>query len=119
MLSPLCAGTPTPGKTLSSTNPVCSSAAFKLSLQNTIQGSGVTYQWQSSPDNSAWSERCVEPAHATYVTSQTVTTYYECKVTCSGDTGTSTALDETVNATNAVSVSIAASPSGAVCSETA
>src|SRR5208283_1878585 len=70
---PACSGTPTPGNTVASVNPVCPSTAFTLSLQN-FSGTGVTYQWQSSPDNSTWSN-INGATNATYVTSQTVATW--------------------------------------------
>ncbi|MBP7184375.1 MAG: T9SS type A sorting domain-containing protein [Saprospiraceae bacterium] len=91
-----CSGTPAPGNTLSSTNPVCSGNAFTLSLQNSTLGTGVTYQWQSSPDGSIWTD--ISGANnSTYTTTQTSATYYRCNVTCSGNTGASTALQVTMN----------------------
>ena len=50
-----CSGTPAPGNTLSSSNPVCPSTPFTLSLQNPGVTAGLTYQWQSSSDGSTWS----------------------------------------------------------------
>ncbi|MBK7031507.1 MAG: hypothetical protein IPH45_20965 [Bacteroidales bacterium] len=38
-----CSGTPDPGNTLASPNPVCPSVNFTLSLQNNTPGTGVTY----------------------------------------------------------------------------
>ena len=85
-----CAGTPDPGNTISSSNPACSGVNFTLSLQNTTPGTGVTYQWQYSPDgNDPWTNLGTA---ATQVTSQTTATYYRCEVTCSGNTGTSNPL---------------------------
>jgi hypothetical protein len=62
-----------------------------LSLQNTTSGSGVTYQWQSSTDNTTWSNITGATA-ATYTATPTVATYFRCNVTCSGNTGTSNSL---------------------------
>src|SRR5690606_37412860 len=45
---PPCSGTPAPGNTITSANPVCPAVGATLSLQNATSGSGVTYQWQSS-----------------------------------------------------------------------
>ncbi|MBK7031184.1 MAG: hypothetical protein IPH45_19145 [Bacteroidales bacterium] len=64
--------------------------SFTLSLQNATPGTGVSYQWQSSPDGSTWTN--VGTGMASYVTSQTSATYYQCLVTCSGNTGVSAAL---------------------------
>jgi hypothetical protein len=86
---PPCSGTPAPGNTISSANPVCSGVNFTLSLQNATSGLGVTYQWQSSPTGSApWTN--IGTSIATLITSQVAATYYQCAVTCSGSTGTST-----------------------------
>jgi hypothetical protein len=93
-----CSGTPAPGNTAASINPVCSGISFTLSMTNTFTDAGITYQWQSSPDNSTWSN-ISGATSATYATSQTTATYYRCNVTCSnsGLTGTSTALQVTMN----------------------
>ncbi|MBK9764974.1 MAG: hypothetical protein IPO87_16915 [Flavobacteriales bacterium] len=45
-----CAGTPTPGNTLTSNANPCSGANFTLSLQNSTPGSNTTYQWESADD---------------------------------------------------------------------
>ena len=76
-----CSGTPAPGNTISSLASVCSGISFDLSLQNTITGSGITYQWQSSPDGITYSN-IVGATSSTYTTTQTVATYYYCEVTC-------------------------------------
>ncbi|MBI4646464.1 MAG: hypothetical protein HY738_07685, partial [Bacteroidia bacterium] len=49
-----CTGTPNPGNTLSTVSSACSGINFTLSLQNNVAAIGITYQWQSSPDNSTW-----------------------------------------------------------------
>ena len=82
---PPCSGTPAPGNTLSSINPVCPSQNFVLSLQTATTGSGVTYQWQSSPDGTTWTNISAATA-STLATSQTVARYYRCGVTCSSTT---------------------------------
>ncbi len=78
---PACTGMPTPGNTLSSSNPVCSDAIFVLSLSNTSTYSGMTYQWQSSPDGTAWTN-ISGATSATCSVTQTTATYYRCFVTC-------------------------------------
>ena len=91
-----CSGNLTPGNTVFSANPVCSSTAFTLSLQNYTLYSGITYQWQSSLDNSTWSNTtCATDAE--YTASQTADTWYKCEVTCTGITVASNAIDVTVN----------------------
>ncbi|MFM8806883.1 MAG: GEVED domain-containing protein, partial [Sphingomonadales bacterium] len=86
-----CSGTPAPGNTISSAASVCPGVNFSLSLQNATSGSGVTYQWQSSPDGSTWTN--IAGATSPGLTrNQTAATFYRCQVTCSGNTGNSTAL---------------------------
>lgn len=85
-----CSGTPDPGNTLSTSNPACAGVNFTLSLENATPGTGVTYQWQSSPDgNDPWTDLGTA---TTQVTSQTSATYYRSQVTCDGNTGTSNPL---------------------------
>ncbi|MEI6123178.1 MAG: HYR domain-containing protein, partial [Bacteroidota bacterium] len=86
-----CTGIPAPGNTLSSVVGACLGVPFTLSLQNPTAGSGVTYQWQSSPDGTSWSP--IGGANSsTYTGTQVSATYYNCIVTCSGNNGTSTSL---------------------------
>lgn len=87
-----CSGTPTPGNTLASANPVCANTNFSLSMQNFTLGSGVTYQWQSSPDGITWTD-ITGATNFAATTSQANDTYYQCIVTCAtGGTGTSNPL---------------------------
>jgi hypothetical protein len=92
-----CAGTPAPGNTLSSANPICSGVAFTLSLSTPPTETGITYQWQSSPDGATWTN-IVGATSATYVATQAVATYYHCRVTCAngGLIGNSSSLQETM-----------------------
>jgi hypothetical protein len=79
---PPCSGTPSPGNTIASANPVCSSATLTLSLQNNPVNSAFTYQWYSSPNNITYT--AISGATAiTYSTTQSTETWYECVVTCS------------------------------------
>lgn len=94
-----CTGTPNPGNTVSSVNPACSGITFLLSLQNITTGTGVTYQWQSSPDNLTYTDISGATA-STYSATQTVSTWYRCNVTCSGNTGTSTPVQVNMVNTN-------------------
>lgn len=82
-----CAGTPTPGNTLSSIATICYGGSTTLSLQNATSGTGVTYQWymNATPIGGANS--------ATYVVNNiTSSNSYYCAVTCSGNTTDSNAL---------------------------
>ncbi|MEO8086717.1 MAG: GEVED domain-containing protein, partial [Bacteroidota bacterium] len=68
LLLPACTGTPTPGNTISSVATACSGTNFTLSLQNLTVGSGVTYQWQTSPNGTAWTNGAGASTNATYIT---------------------------------------------------
>ena len=77
-----CSGTPTGGTAAANPSTVCSGQNFDLSLSGFTIASGITYQWQSSADNSVWSD--ITGATSSFLTtSQTVTTYYRCIITCS------------------------------------
>ena len=93
-----CAGTPNPGNTLSSANPVCPTVNFTLSVA-TSQGIGSTYQWQSGPAVvGPWTNIALATG-STYTTNIAVATAYRCVVTCSngGATAPSNGLLVTIN----------------------
>ncbi len=79
-----CSGVPTPGNTLSTETLVCANESFTLSLQNLIMGTGVSYQWETSPDNMTWSPAVGAPPSSVWTTTQSADTWYRCVVTCSG-----------------------------------
>ncbi len=91
-----CSTTTAPGNTLSSVASACPSSPFTLSLQNVASESGVTYQWQSSPDNITYSN-IVGATGPTYTATQTVATYYQAIVTCSFGGGPMTSTPVLVN----------------------
>lgn len=77
-----CSGTPTPGNTVVIQPSVCASNPFTLSLQNTTSGSSVSYQWMTSNDGVVYSNASGIATESTYVTTQSVATFYKCLVTC-------------------------------------
>ena len=90
-----CSGSPNPGNTIASANPVCPGSNFTLSLQNSNPGTGITYQWQSSIDgNTPWTNLGTA---STQIISQTSSTYYRCLVTCSGNSSLSNPLLVSMN----------------------
>jgi gliding motility-associated-like protein len=93
-----CYGTPTPGNTVSTPATVCPDVSFTLSLSNTLNYSGMTYQWQSSTDGITWVD-IAGATSANYSTTQTVATYYRCFLNCtsSGLTDYSTSLNILMN----------------------
>ena len=97
-----CSGTPTGGTTLSSLPSACTGVPFTLSVSGATSGAwGLTYQWESSPNGSTWSN-IVGATSPTYVATQTTSTYYRRKITCSGVDSWSSSLQ--------VGVSIASLP---------
>jgi hypothetical protein len=83
-----CSGTPEPGNTLASPNLVLPGINIALSLQYQTLGSGVSYQWQSSPTGSdPWTN--FGTSNPSQVVTQSIDTYYRCQVTCDVNTGTS------------------------------
>ena len=93
-----CSGTPTAGTTVSSENPVCSGINFTLSLSGASIVNGLTYQWQSSPDNSTWTD-ISGATSPSLITTQSTSTYYQCVVTCtnSGLFTTSSSINVAIN----------------------
>lgn len=95
---PPCINPPTPGTAAASTLSFCSVAVpadVTLSLTGNSSGLGQTYQWQSSPDNSDYTDIPGATSTSAVVT-VTATTYYRCKVTCSGNSAYSAEAEVTV-----------------------
>ena len=86
---PACTGAPAPGNTVTSSATTTSGGTVNLSLQNTIIGTGVTYQWQSAPTSTGTWTNISGATAATYTATVTANTWYQCIVTCSGNNGTS------------------------------
>ncbi len=93
-----CAGTPTGGTTVSTLTTVCPGTNFTLSTTGSAVGTGLTYQWQSSPDNVTWTNITGATA-ATLVTNTSTATYYRRIITCanSGISSNSTSLYISIN----------------------
>jgi hypothetical protein len=89
---PVCSGTPTGGTTASTANPACNGTPFTLSVGGATSGvSGLSYQWQSSPDGITWTNIGVATA-TTYTTSMVTTTWFRRSITCSGNSVNSSNL---------------------------
>src|SRR5690606_1583291 len=75
-------GTLTAGTTNATSTQVASGGSVDLSLTGTSTGDGLSYQWQSSPDSSSWTN-ISGATNATYTaTNITASTYYRAAVTC-------------------------------------
>jgi hypothetical protein len=95
---PACAGAPTGGTTNATPNPACSGVAVSLSVTGSTSASGLTYQWQSSPDNVTWSNIGGQTG-ITCIVNPVTSTWYRRVITCtvSGLSANSTALQVVVN----------------------
>ncbi|HEX5001215.1 MAG TPA: GEVED domain-containing protein, partial [Bacteroidia bacterium] len=92
-----CAGTPNPGNTNTSDATICQGNSATLTLANSTPGTGVSYQWQSSPNSTGpWTNFGTNSASQSV--SPSVATWYHCLVTCSGGgTGTSNPVQVGMN----------------------
>ncbi|MES2773213.1 MAG: gliding motility-associated C-terminal domain-containing protein [Bacteroidota bacterium] len=84
-----CAGAPVGGTTTSSASPVCVGVPFTLDVTGSSDAAGLTYQWQSSPDNVTWTN-IAGATGPTHIRTQTAPTYYRRTVICNNVGGTST-----------------------------
>lgn len=85
--APVCTGIPNAGVTVTSLKDACPSVPFVLSLNGVTVASGLTYQWQSSPDSISWNN-IAGVNSPLYSTTASDTTWYRVIVRCgaSGDT---------------------------------
>lgn len=97
-----CAGTPVAGTAVANPATVCLGIPFNLSLSGVTIASGLTYQWQSSPDNITFTNL---PGATTsnFSTTQLTTTYYRAIVTCTNGGATATSTSVQVFSPTAVS----------------
>ncbi len=90
--APGCTGAPVTGTVVANTADICSSGKVDLSLSGTTIASGLTFQWQSSPNNTTWTN-VPGGTFSSVTASQSATTWYRCIVSCSaGGSSTSTAV---------------------------
>jgi hypothetical protein len=77
-----CSAVPTAGTAGATPSSGTSSTSFALSLSGGSTGGGLTYQWQSSPDNSTWTNIFGATTSGYTFTGLTANTYYRCVSTC-------------------------------------
>ncbi len=92
---PPCVAPPGGGTTQSSVASACAGTPFNLTVTGASIGTGLTYQWESSPDGTVWTP-IVAATGQSFVTSVTVNTYFRRKITCSAADGYSTGVLVTV-----------------------
>ncbi len=109
--SNVCSGTPTPGNTVASSTVICLGANVNLSLQNSTNGTGVTYQWKSSVDGSLYTT-IVGANQPTLTVSPTQATYYMCEVTCATGPAMGASIPVQITFTNSVTSTTAGTRCG-------
>lgn len=104
-----CSGMPEGGTATSSIlNILCPGGSFVLSLAGSTVASGLTYQWQSSPDNSTWSPIAGATSFSFTTTQAGPVMYYRNVVTCSN--GSQADASASVQVTNASGPTYASLP---------
>jgi hypothetical protein len=99
--APICSGTPTAGTaTASVTSYSCSGGYSTISLSGS-SSCGITYQWQSSPNNSTWTN-IGGATSSTYTATVNTTTYYHCVLTCTVSASSSSSTSIQVASTSTV-----------------
>lgn len=94
-----CSGTPAAGTVSANQTTLCGADSVLFTLSGGASGSGISYQWQSSPDNATWSP-ISGATGLTYKGLVPATRYYRVITSClgSGSTSTSGVRQVTVNA---------------------
>lgn len=91
VISGPCSGAPTAGTASASATSVCTGSTSILSLTGNTNTCGITYQWESSVNNSTWTN-ITGATSSTYTATVTSTLYYRCVVTCSGNSSNSSSV---------------------------
>jgi hypothetical protein len=92
-----CSAPPTAGTSVASPSILCAGSNINLSLTGNSMGTGQTYQWESSPNIAGpYTPVGVSGTSQNLITPSTSTLYYQCAVTCSGNTQYSTPVLVTV-----------------------
>jgi hypothetical protein len=81
---------------------LCNSQTVTLSLENEVEGSGITYQWQSSVDDGANYTDISGATASTYVATPTGDTFYRCVVTCTYGSIVANSTPVEITFTNAI-----------------
>jgi hypothetical protein len=87
-----CTGTPVAGTAVTSASPICPGINYTVSLTGATMAAGLTYQWQSATSATGPWTNIAAGTSANYTTTQSVDTWYQCIVTCSGSSTTSSVV---------------------------
>ena len=101
-----CSGAPDAGTITTSQSTICNGNSTTLDLSNHTTAAGIEMLWQSSSDNSTWTD-IAGATDSNYVASPSANTYYRVKITCtnSNDESFSPSIMVTVNAPAVVTTS--------------
>lgn len=95
-----CTGTPNAGSAAASPTSVsCASPTSNLSATGLSSGCGISYQWQSSPNNATWTN-ISGATNTTHSTSPSSNTYYRIVTTCSNGGATNNSSSVLVSSTS-------------------
>ncbi|MBL7743423.1 MAG: choice-of-anchor J domain-containing protein [Chitinophagaceae bacterium] len=92
---PPCVAPPGGGTVTGPSGTICPGTSFNLNVTGASFGTGLTYQWESSPDNATWTN-VTGATGVSLTTSVTTNTYFRRKITCSGTDGWSSSFQVTV-----------------------
>lgn len=84
-----CSGTPPAATAATDKGYACNTENFTLSFFPGTTSSGITYQWQSSPDNVTYTN-IPSATTANYAMTQSATTWYRVRITCTASAQTTT-----------------------------
>ncbi|WP_210519804.1 GEVED domain-containing protein [Hymenobacter terricola] len=113
-INSVCSGTPAAGTPAASTATACTNNSFNLTLTGSASGSGVSYQWQSSPAGANTFAAISGATTVPYtVASQAAATDYRVVVTCAGSGISSTS--PLVNVPQSSFLSCYCTPTGGSC----
>jgi hypothetical protein len=104
-IPPPCSGTPTGGTTVATPTAACPGANVAISVTGSTTGAtGLTFQWQSSPDNIAPYTDIAGAVGTTLNTTITSSKYFRRKITCSGLDAFSTPVQVTFSGPSFVAI---------------
>ncbi|PQJ09142.1 hypothetical protein CJD36_020325 [Flavipsychrobacter stenotrophus] len=93
---PPCAGVPSAGTVTPASATYCGTGSNILTAPSPTAG-GITYRWQSSPDNATWSNISGATSNIYTTPSVTANTYYRSVVTCTNTSDTSVTSTSVIN----------------------
>lgn len=110
-----CSGTPSAGAVSASATSSCSTFSPSLSLTGATTGvTGLNYQWQSSPNNSTWTN-VSGATNSTYSPSVSSSTYYRCIVGCTPSGGSANSSSILLSITSCYTMSFNTTVSDSTC----